>query len=142
MNAPIRPVSDLVDGWLCKQAAEITRLTRERDEARAEGADLRDPRCPLLSISRGNPWTPSGFGASWRTELIRLKLRPARNHEYQEGDFAPTFHGLPHTNATQIANTVAQNPDLLGGIQRVKSKLGHHPEKMAGTMQVAQRWKK
>lgn len=104
-------------------------LDIERAERRK--ASVVDPRRPLLTNSRGNPWTPSGFGASWRTELIRLKLRPPTNAEYADGAFSPTFHGLRHTHATQIANAVARNPDLFGGIQRVKSMLGHVSEKMA-----------
>lgn len=103
---------------------DIERATRRK-------AGVVDPRRPLLTNSRGQPWTSSGFGASWRTELIRLNLRPARKDEYEDGAFAPTFHGLRHTNATQIANAVARNPDVFGGIQRVKSMLGHLSEKMA-----------
>ena len=60
-----------------------------------------------------------------------MKLRPGRNDEYEENAFAPTFHGLRHTNATQIATAVARNPRVFGGIQRVKSMLGHLSEKMA-----------
>lgn len=104
-------------------------LETERTARRKAG--VVDPRRPLLTNSRGKPWTPSGFGASWRTELIRLQLRPETNAEYEDGAFAPTFHGLRHTNATQIANAVARNPDIFGGIQRVKSMLGHLSEKMA-----------
>lgn len=104
-------------------------LDMERAVRRKAG--VVDPRRPLLTNSRGRPWTSSGFGASWRTELIRLKLRPDRKDKYEEGAFAPTFHGLRHTNATQIANAVARNPEVFGGIQRVKSMLGHLSEKMA-----------
>ncbi|MFG6080954.1 tyrosine-type recombinase/integrase [Paracoccus litorisediminis] len=104
-------------------------LDLERTDRRKAG--LVDPRRPLLTNSRGQPWTPSGFGASWRTELIRLGLRPQRKDEYEDEAFAPTFHGLRHTNATQIANAVARNPDVFGGIQRVKSMLGHLSDKMA-----------
>ncbi|TPE49854.1 hypothetical protein [Amaricoccus solimangrovi] len=94
-------------------------------------AEIVDPRRPLLTNSRGNPWTASGFGASWRTELIRLGLRPERNDELEPGAFRPTFHGLRHTNATLIATAVARNPDTFGGIARVKAMLGHMSEAMA-----------
>lgn len=103
----------------------------EIERAARRKAGMVDPRRPLLTNSRGKPWTTSGFGASWRTELIRLGLRPARNDEYEEGAFAPTFHGLRHTNATQIATAVARNAEVFGGIQRVKAMLGHLSEKMA-----------
>jgi len=101
------------------------------DAERAARTGIIDVRRPLLTDSRGRPWTASGFGASWRSDLIRLGLRPDRNDEYQEGAFAPTFRGLRHTNATQITNAVARNPALFGGIARVKSMLGHLSEKMA-----------
>ena len=104
-------------------------LDMERASRRKAG--VVDPRRPLLTSSRGRPWTSSGFGASWRTELIRLKLRPDRKDKYEKGAFAPTFHGLRHTNATQIVNAVARNPKVFGGIQRVKSMLGHLSKKMA-----------
>lgn len=104
-------------------------LDLERNERRKAG--IVDPRRPLLTNSRGKPWTSSGFGASWRTELIRLELRPKRNEEYQEGEFQPTFHRLRHTNATKIANAVARNPEVFGGITRVKSMLGHLSERMS-----------
>jgi integrase len=94
-------------------------------------AAIVDPKRPLLTNSRGTPWTPSGFGASWIKELIRLKLRPATIAEYAEGAFRPRFHGLRHTNATMIANTVTRNPEVFGGIDRVKSMLGHQSERMA-----------
>ena len=86
---------------------------------------------PRLTNSRGRPWTASGFGASWRTELIRLGLRPERVEDFAPEAFRPTFHGLRHTNATLIANAVARNPDAFGGIARVKSMLGHMSEAMA-----------
>ncbi|WP_273688392.1 tyrosine-type recombinase/integrase [Ketogulonicigenium vulgare] len=104
-------------------------LDSERAESRRKG--LEDPRRPLLTNSRGRTWTTSGFGASWRKELIRLGLRPERNEDYEQGQFEPTFHGLRHTNATMIANAVARNPEVFGGITRVKSMLGHLSEKMA-----------
>ncbi len=104
-------------------------LDLERAERRRLG--ILDPRRPLLTNSRGKVWTSSGFGASWRTELIRLGLRPDTNREYVVGDFQPTFHGLRHTSATLIANAVAQNPATFGGIERVKSMLGHLSAKMA-----------
>ncbi len=104
-------------------------LDLERTERRRAG--VLDPRRPLLTNSRGQVWTSNGFGASWRTELIRLGLRPATNDEYTEGAFQPTFHGLRHTNATLIANAVARNPAAFGGIERVKTMLGHLSVKMA-----------
>lgn len=94
-------------------------------------AAVIDPRRPLLTNSRGRTWTGSGFGASFRTELIRLGLRPERNEDYAEGAFRPTLHGLRHTSATMIANAVARNPEVFGGIGRVKSMLGHMTEKMS-----------
>lgn len=103
----------------------------ETERALRRKAAIVDPKRPLLTNSRGRPWTPSGFGASWTKELIRLKLRPATVAEYAEGAFQPTFHGLRHTNATMIANAVARNPDLFGGIDRVKSMLGHLSDRMA-----------
>lgn len=104
-------------------------LETERTARRKAG--IVDPRRPLLTSSRGEPWTANGFGASWRTELIRLKLRPKRKALMAEGDFVPTFHGLRTTNATNIATAVARNPDLFGGIQRVKAMLGHLSESMS-----------
>lgn len=101
------------------------------ERANRRKAAIIDPKRPLLTNSRGAPWTSSGFAASWRTEIIRLNLRPDTNAEYADDDFRPTFHGLRHTNATLIANTVAKNPDLFGGIDRVKSMLGHMSQKMA-----------
>lgn len=53
------------------------------------------------------------------------------NEEYAQGQFQPTFHGLRHTAATMIATAVARNPDLFGGIARVKSMLGHLSERMS-----------
>jgi len=103
----------------------------ETERAQRRKAAIVDPKRPLLTNSRGQPWTPSGFGASWTKELIRLKLRPDTVAEYAEGAFQPTFHGLRHTNATMIANAVARNPDLFGGIDRVKSMLGHLSDRMA-----------
>ncbi|MDH2325972.1 tyrosine-type recombinase/integrase [Cereibacter sp. SYSU M97828] len=103
----------------------------DMERAKRRKAGIVDPRRPLLTNSRGNVWTPSGFGASWRTEIIRLQLRPQTNSDYAEDAFQPTFHGLRHTNATMIANAVARNPDTFGGIARVKSMLGHLSEKMA-----------
>ncbi|MGO4854759.1 hypothetical protein [Phaeovulum sp. W22_SRMD_FR3] len=104
-------------------------LDLERAERGRTGAD--DARRPLLTNPRGKIWTSSGFGASWRTELIRLGLRPETIDAYEPDQFQPTFHGPRHTNATIIANAVARNPAAFGGIQRVKSMLGHLSEKMA-----------
>jgi len=103
----------------------------ETERAQRRKAAIVDPKRPLLTNSRGTPWTTSGFGASWVKELIRLKLRPATVAGYADGAFQPTFHGLRHTNATMIANAVARNPDLFGGIDRVKSMLGHLSDRMA-----------
>ena len=96
-----------------------------------KNANIVHPRRPLLTNSRGEPWTPSGFGASWRTELIRLKLKPRRKDEIAADQFRATFHGLRHTNATMIANAVARNPEVFGGIARVKAMLGHLTEAMS-----------
>lgn len=101
------------------------------ERAARKRAGVVDPRRPLLTNSRGTVWTSSGFAASWRTELIRLGLRPPTNDDYADGQFQPTFHGLRHTNATLIANAVARNPAAFGGIERVKSMLGHLSVKMA-----------
>lgn len=103
----------------------------DMERAARRKAKIVDPRRPLLTNSRGQPWTASGFGASWRKELIRLGLRPERNDELEPDAFRPTFHGLRHTNATLIATTVARSPDAFGGIARVRSMLGHMSEAMA-----------
>ncbi|MBE9636286.1 hypothetical protein IQ782_05485 [Salipiger pacificus] len=84
----------------------------------------------MSTNSRGKPWG-KGFGASWTKELIRLKLRPHSVEEIEAGHFRPTFHGLRTTHATVIANTVARNPELFGGIQRVQAMLGHLSERMS-----------
>ncbi|MBN9890497.1 tyrosine-type recombinase/integrase [Salipiger abyssi] len=104
-------------------------LEDERRERRKSG--VVDPRRPLLTNSRGKPWTPTGFGASWRTELIRLKLKPHRKEDLEDGAFRATLHGLRHTNATVIANSVARHPEVFGGIQRVQSMLGHLSKRMS-----------
>jgi integrase len=102
----------------------------EAERVSRRAAPAVDSKRPLLINSRGDVWTASGYGASWRTEFIRLKLRPATNDEYADGQFRPTFHVLRHTAATMIATAVAQNPDLFGGIARVKSILGHLSDRM------------
>jgi integrase len=103
----------------------------EDERAAKRKAGIVDPRRPLLTNSRGKPWTPSGFGASWRKELIRLELKPKRKDDLAEGAFRATMHGLRHTNATAIATTVARNPDLFGGIDRVQAMLGHLSKRMS-----------
>ncbi|KQI68729.1 hypothetical protein AN189_07480 [Loktanella sp. 3ANDIMAR09] len=103
----------------------------ESERAARRAAAVVDPKRPLLTNSKGDVWTDSGYGASWRTELIRLGLRPEKNDDYEDGQFRPTFHGLRHTTATMIANAVARNPDLFGGIGRVKTMLDHLSERMA-----------
>lgn len=103
----------------------------ETERATRRAAGVVAPGRPLLLNSRGDPWTGSGYGASWRTELIRLGLRPGRNDAYTEGQFKPTFHGLRHTSATLIATAVARSPDLFGGIARVAAMLGHLSPAMA-----------
>ncbi|WP_425070689.1 tyrosine-type recombinase/integrase [Sagittula sp. S175] len=100
------------------------------ERAAKREAGIVNPRRPLLTTSRGTPWA-SGFGASWTKELIRLKLRPERLDDLEDGAFRPTLHGLRTTNATLIATTVARKPELFGGIQRVKSMLGHLSESMS-----------
>jgi len=134
---------DLIDGatWYPKQGKTgnevpvplhpVVLSILEDERAARRKAGIVDPRRPLLSNSRGQPWTPSGFGASWRTELIRLGLRPRKKDEIADGAFRPTFHGLRHTSATLIATSVARHPEHFGGIARVKSMLGHLSEKMA-----------
>lgn len=139
----LRLRDDMIDGatWYLSQGKTgnavpiplhpvvLSILDIERQARRKAG--IVDPRRPLLTNSRGTPWTPSGFSASWRKELIRLDLRPEQTDDYEDGAFEPTFHGLRHTSATRIANAVAKNPEAFGGIQRVKSMLGHMSEKMA-----------
>ena len=134
--------TDIENGvWLTKQGKTgtivpvplhpvVLAIIEEEREARKE-AGIVDPRRPLLTNSRGNPWTATGLGASWRTELIRLKLKPKRKEYLKEGDFRATMHGLRTTNATVIANAVAQNPDLFGGIERVRAMLGHLSKRMS-----------
>ncbi len=102
----------------------------EEERAARRKAQIVAPALPLLTNSRGKPWG-KGFGASWTKELIRLKLRPHSVEEIEAGQFRPTFHGLRTTNATVIANTVARNPELFGGIQRVQAMLGHLSERMS-----------
>ncbi|WP_226560783.1 tyrosine-type recombinase/integrase [Salipiger thiooxidans] len=102
----------------------------EEERAARRKAQVVAPALPLLTNSRGKPWG-LGFGASWTKELIRIGLRPKRMEEMEEDAFRPTFHGLRTTNATVIANTVARNPDLFGGIQRVQAMLGHLSERMS-----------
>ena len=95
-------------------------IEEERTWKRANG--IVDPRSPLLRNSKGNPWA-SGFSASWTREMVRLKLHAIEPRL--------VFHGLRHTNATVIASAVAQNPGAFGGIERVKSMLGHLSDRMA-----------
>lgn len=101
------------------------------ERAARRKAGIVDPNRPLLTNSRGAPWTPSGFGASWRTELIRLKLRPRKIQDLPEGAFRAMMHGLRHTNATNIANAVARNAEIFGGIARVQAMLGHRSASMS-----------
>jgi len=77
---------------------------------------------PILRTSRGTPWK-TGFGASWRKEIIRLKLHKVEPRL--------TYHGLRTTNATIIASAIAKSPELFGGIERVQSLLGHHSKAMS-----------
>lgn len=102
----------------------------EEERAARNKQRIFAPTLPLLTNSKSKPWG-KGFGASWTKELIRVGLRPNRLDDMNENDFRPTFHGLRTTNATVIANTVARNPDLFGGIQRVQSMLGHLSERMS-----------
>lgn len=81
-----------------------------------------DPNEPILKTSRGTAWK-SGFGATWAKELERLDL-----HKVEP---SLTFHGFRTTNATMIASAVAKSPDLYGGIERVKSMLGHLSNRMS-----------
>lgn len=81
-----------------------------------------DPNIPVLKTSRGKPWA-SGFGASWSKELVRLKLHKVEPRL--------TFHGFRTTNATLIGNAVAKSEVIFGGIERVKSMLGHLSGRMA-----------
>ncbi|MBU2358725.1 MAG: hypothetical protein KKB02_07335 [Alphaproteobacteria bacterium] len=134
---------DLIDGavWYPTQGKTGTEVPvpihpvvlaiAESERTARRVASIVDPKRPLLTNSRGEVWSSSGYGASWRTELIRLGLRPATNKGYAEGQFRPTFHGLRHTAATMIATAVARNPELFGGIARVKSMLGHMSERMS-----------
>lgn len=77
---------------------------------------------PVLRTSQNRPWG-TGFGASWHKKLKRLKLNEVTPRL--------TFHGLRTTNATIIASAVASSPDKFGGIERVKSLLGHLSDDMA-----------
>ncbi len=134
---------DLIDGgvWYPKQGKTGTQVPvplhpvvlaiAETERGIRRAAQIVDPKRPLLTNSRGTVWTSNGFAASLRTELIRLQLRPTTNSEYGDDDFRPTFHGLRHTSATMIANAVARNPDLFGGIGRVRAMLGHLTDRMA-----------
>lgn len=38
---------------------------------------------------------------------------------------------MRHTDATMLGNAAARNPEMFGGIQQVKSMLGHLSEKVA-----------
>jgi integrase len=81
-----------------------------------------DPSIPVLKTSRGTPWA-TGFGASWARELVRLDLHKVVPRL--------TFHGFRTTNATLIGNAVAKSEVIFGGIERVKSMLGHLSDRMA-----------
>lgn len=76
-----------------------------------------DLKRPVLRNSRGQPWK-TGFGASWRKEVIKLGL----HNELPR----LTYHGLRTTNATIIASAIAKSPEMFGGIEHVQSLLGHH----------------
>lgn len=91
-----------------------------KEELRA--ANRVEPQVPILKTSRGCPWK-SGFGASWQTELKRLRL-----HNVQP---SLTYHGFRTTNATLVASAVAKSDTVFGGIDRVKSMLGHLSDRMA-----------
>ena len=81
-----------------------------------------DLKRPVLRNSLGKPWK-TGFGASWRKEIIRLNL-----HEETP---RLTYHGLRTTNATIIASAIAKSPEMFGGIEHVQSLLGHHSKAMS-----------
>ena len=81
-----------------------------------------DPHRPIFENSKGQPWS-KGFGASWRKEMINLKL-----HALQP---RLTFHGFRTTNATLIATSIAQSPNLYGGIEHVRAMLGHLSKSMS-----------
>ncbi|SDE97308.1 hypothetical protein SAMN04488105_110170 [Salipiger thiooxidans] len=102
----------------------------EEERTARRKAQVVAPALPLLTNSRGNPWGP-GFSASWTKELVHIGPRPKSMEEMEEDAFRPTFHRLRTTNATVIANTVARDPDLFGGIQRVQAMLGHLSERMS-----------
>jgi len=81
-----------------------------------------DPSEPILKNSRGAP-RGSGFGASWKNELVRLNLHAVEPRL--------TFQGRRTTNATLIANAVVKSPEFYGGIERVRSMLGHRSKRMS-----------
>lgn len=104
---PLHPiVQDIVDDeWQWGKAQKVVDLKR-----------------PVLRNSRGQAWK-SGFGASWRKEVIRLDLDKVTPRL--------TYHGLRTTNATIIASAIAKSPEMFGGIERVQSLLGHHSKAMS-----------
>lgn len=128
----LRP-SQITDGvWYVKQGKTgnptpiplhpmvLAMVDVHEEEMRAAGRI--DPNEPILKTSRGKPWA-SGFGASWAKELERLELHKVEPRL--------TFHGFRTTNATLIGNAVAKSEVIFGGIERVKSMLGHLSDRMA-----------
>ncbi|MCG7630518.1 hypothetical protein MHM88_22170 [Epibacterium sp. MM17-32] len=77
---------------------------------------------PILKSSREAP-RGSGFGASWKKERVRLNLHAVEPRL--------TFQGRRTTNATLIVNAVAKSPEFYGGIERVRSMLGHLSKRMS-----------
>lgn len=98
----------------------LAMVDEHRELMRKRG--IIDPDRPIFENSRGQPWG-SGFGASWSKELVRLKLHAVEPRL--------TFHGFRTTNATLIASAVAKSEELYGGIERVRSMLGHLSKRMA-----------
>ena len=81
-------------------------------------AEVEGSRAGLIALtSRGQPWTESGFRASWRTLRVGLE---------KEGRIEPglTFHGLRHTVAT-ILRQAGVDP------RRIADALGQKTEGMA-----------
>ena len=101
--------------------SEVLAMVEEHQEWMRERNRV-DPSLQILKSSRRAPWG-SGFGASWKNELVRLKLHAVEPRL--------TFHGRRTTNATLIANAVAKSPELYGGIERVRSMFGHLSKRMS-----------
>jgi integrase len=108
-----RPLREILDTALAARR-------RETDQESEPGRQRKQDRPQAMTLavnSRGQPWTTSGFRASWRTFRLRLEA---------EGKVAPglTFHGLRHTVATILRE---EGVDL----RAIADLLGHATEGMA-----------